>query len=83
MAVKPDYLDLDFIYANNYSDFTSPIPYRNGVEPLSNGNCPRFDRSNSVLFPQSFADCVEIMIRHFANIVFYRGNCKIQKTKDY
>jgi hypothetical protein len=69
-------LDLDSIFAANFVSIDAPIPYKADASPASNGNCPYFDRSlelgtTSGLDEYTFADCADITIRHFANMMLY------------
>jgi hypothetical protein len=45
IAANP--VDLDFLFINNFVNLASPIPYKNKTIPISNGNCPKFDRSKN------------------------------------
>ncbi len=67
-----DQSDLDFVYINNHCDLISPIPYKNNTTPISNGNCPVFDRAaGTIIGSETYADCAETAIRHFANIMLF------------
>ncbi len=62
-------LSLDDIYAASQLDsFGAVLPYRSGENPISNGNAQKYDRKTNKLLNSTFADCVEVGIRHFLNL---------------
>ena len=71
--------NLDTIYLlANADNFASPIPYKKGVEPISNGSTYPYDRvSNTLNENVTFADCIEEILRHICNVVTYNSQEKI------
>jgi hypothetical protein len=62
----------DFYNLANAYIFTAPTPYKPGGYPLSNGNTWIYDReADKLLQEDTFADCVEIAIRHAFNLITY------------
>ena len=51
--------------------FTSPLPYKEGISPLNNGQAKSYDRANKTETTETFADCVEVSIRHLCNLLFF------------
>lgn len=77
----PHKSDLDYIFMNTYHDLNAPIPYKNGNNPISNGNCPSIkkDAAGGKLIDATrptFADCQETAIRQFMNIALYDAENK-------
>ena len=48
------------------------LPYENGKNPISNASAKMYQRStNTVSNNKTFADCIEVALRHIANFMLY------------
>jgi hypothetical protein len=70
------FMDIDAVFASNFVNFSTPIPYRSSVSPIGNGSCPIYDRILDQQQETNFPDCIDTMHRHFANIVLYNPTTK-------
>ena len=79
IASKETY-DLDDVLNLSLAElWKSPTPYKEGVSLLNNGNAFLYDRAKD-LYVQggTFADCVETMGRHIANLLLFNA-----KTREF
>lgn len=65
--------NLDDVYLLANADFFERVtPYKPGTQPISNGSTWPYDRANEVfLKDKTFPDCVEEVLRHICNLLFY------------
>lgn len=80
--------DEDFLYITSYYDWDTfpPIPYKEGTDPINNGNCFFISYNRGLkelnLTDDTFPDCHETALRHFLNIMFYNSILKIFQIPD-
>jgi hypothetical protein len=73
--------DLDYTFIATHHDMNAPIPFKNGNNPISNGNCPYIKviegGGKVVDSSRTFADCQETALRQFICIGLYDAAKKI------
>jgi hypothetical protein len=72
--LEHDELDMDDLLALSALGMAeAPIPYQSDISPISNGSAWHYDRATDQFKKEirSFADCVDVMPRHMANMLLY------------
>ncbi|MDK3161397.1 hypothetical protein QPK87_33310 [Kamptonema cortianum] len=72
--LKHEVLDMDDLLAISALEMAvAPIPYQSEISPISNGKTWFYDRGKDQFFNKAstFADCVDVMPRHMANMLLY------------
>lgn len=69
--------DLDDAYLLANADvFYRITPYKDGVDPVSNGDTHPYNRQTKTLETITFADCIETLMRHICNVLLYNPRTK-------
>lgn len=71
IAEKGNHTPDDILALSTADIWGMPTPYRVGTPFLSNGNTRKYDRKSDSFVPGTFADCVEISLRHIINCFLY------------
>jgi hypothetical protein len=75
---ETDQLGFDEIYMiSNEDTLTSTTPYKPGDQPLGNSQAQPYDRKSNTLLADSFAECVEMGMRHVMNLILFNHEQRV------